>query len=154
ERIQQRLHVRRNELAIRFRVVFGQSFGQSDIFRIYLVDANAILEPAHDRWSDSRRIAALLERKLIIQRHPQLLANRKFKVWRHHADNRGGAAIDSNGLANDFRIGAEIALPDLVAENRHLFCAGLVIIGGEIASHAWRYAYDLEELIGHVTARV
>ena len=47
--MQQRLDTGRCEILIRFRIVLRQMAGESDKFRIHLIEGNAWFEPAHHR---------------------------------------------------------------------------------------------------------
>ena len=131
---------------------------EADKLRIHLVERHSRFEPAHHRGRGivcaNEKFAARSWRILIIKRRPEFLRRWKFKVGRHHADDRRRFAINSNGLADNVRIGSEIASPDFVTKKRHLLRAGLVVRGGEIPPHHRRHANDLEEIFGHVAAGV
>ena len=94
------------------------------------------------------------ERKLIVKRDPKLLGDGELKVRRHHTNDGGGFAINSDALPDDIGIGVEIALPDFVTQNRRLFRAGLVVLGREIAAHDRRHANDLEKVLRDITAGI
>src|SRR5437667_11497713 len=91
---------------------------------------------------------------LIVIRSPKFVGNRKFKVRRHNTNNGGGLAINPNALSDDVSVAVEIALPDLVTQNRYLWCAGRVVASSEIATHDWRHAEHLEEVLGHIGAGI
>src|SRR5678816_2956948 len=98
-------------MLIGLRVVLRNPLGKADELSVGLVLGNTRFESTHDLGADAGRIAAPLERKLVVKRHPKLFVLREFKVRRHDADNGSGFAIDPNCLANDMRVAIEIAPP-------------------------------------------
>src|ERR1700737_3954794 len=113
--------------------------GQSDKFRVRLVDADTRFEPTHHRRRGiigaKQQLAARHQRKLIIKRRPKFLRNWKLKIWRHDADDGRGFAINPNALTNDVGVGVEITPPDFVAQDRDFLCTGLVVLGRKIATN-------------------
>ena len=57
-------------------------------------------------------------------------------------------------MADNVRIGTEIAPPDFVTKDRDLFCARLVVLGRKVAALDRRDADDLEEVFGDIPAGV
>src|SRR5262249_38147282 len=126
--------------------------------RVRLIESYIELQAAHHRRCviarSNAQVAARLRRKLIIEWGPEFLRNWKLKVGRHHADDGGGLAVNSNALPNDLGIGIEIAPPDFVAEDRDLFRARFVVLCCEIAAKDRRDTDNFEEIFGDVTAGV
>ena len=143
-----------DELGVRLRIVLRHPLGEADKLGVRLVLSNTRLEPAHDRRTDARRIAARLERKFVVKRHPKLFVLREFKIRWHDANDGGGFAVNPDRLANNERVAIEIALPDFVPEDCHLFRPWLVIVGRKIATKDWFHVDDLEEIFRHITAGV
>src|SRR5205085_9090219 len=98
--------------------------------RIHLIETYSRFEPPHHCGGTivcaKNKFASRGGRELIIKRRPEFLGNGKFKIGRHHADDGGGLAINSNALSDDVWIGGEIASPDFVPQNCDFFRAGLV----------------------------
>src|SRR6478672_3368965 len=99
-------------MLVRLRVVLSDPLGKGDELCVGLVLGNTGFESTYDRGTDVGQIAAPLEWKLVVKRHPKLFVLREFKVRRHDPDNGSGFAIDPNCLANDMRVAIEIAPPD------------------------------------------
>ena len=158
ERVQQRLHARRREILVRLRIVFGQMPRNRDHLRIRLIDSDAGFQTAHHCGraivGAKEEAAPRRRRELIIERGPEFLRERELKAGRHDTNDRCRFTVNSNTLSNDVRVGAEIASPDFVPENRHLFCTGLIVFGGKVATHHRRHADDLEHVFGDITAGV
>ena len=115
ERLEEWLHAGGDEMLVGLRIVLRDPFGEADELRVDLVLGHTRFESAHDRGTDAGGIAARLERKLVVKRHPKLFVLRELKIRRHDADNGGGLAIDPDCLADDMRVAIEIAFPDFVA---------------------------------------
>ena len=116
ESVEKGLDAGRDKRAVGFRILLRETAGEADKLGVCLVNADTVLEPAHDRrpYRVALEIAARFGRKFVEQRHPKLLANRKSKVGRHDPNDGGGLAVNPNVLANDVAIAAEIALPNFV----------------------------------------
>ena len=131
---------------------------ERDKLRVRLIKSHAGLEAAHDcRRTIVRANKKFLprnRRELIIKRRPEFLGKGKFKVRRHHADDRGDFAIDPNALPDNAWIGGEIASPDFVPQNCDLFCARLVVLGREIAAQDWRHPDDFEKILRDISAGI
>ena len=157
ECLQQRLHAGRRKILIGLWIVFGQPPRKRDKFGVHLIESHAWFEPAHHGRraivGAKKKCASRNRRELIIKGRPEFLRKWKFKIWRHHADDRRGFAINPNALANDVRIGAEIPSPNLVTKNSDLFRARLVVRGCKIAAYHRRHANDFEKILCDVTRR-
>src|SRR5205814_1634125 len=93
-------------------------------------------------------------RKLIVKGNPKLFGKWKLKIWWHHTDDRRGLAINPNALSDNVGVAIEIPLPNLVTYNGDFFCAGLVVVSGEVAAHDRRNAYNLKKILGDIGASV
>ena len=154
ERIQQWLHVSRGQLLVCFRVVLRHPFRERRKLRVHLVERHALLQPAQDvrRAAPGPGVFAWSDGKFIVERHPEFLRLGELKSLRHDADDARRFAINANVRPDDVWIAAEIAFPNVVAENRRFFRARLVVVRREITANDRRHANDAEEILGHVTA--
>src|SRR5713101_1248245 len=132
--------------------------GKRDQLRVRLIESHTLLQAAHHRGRviacSKAQVAARLWRIFIIKRCPEFLRLWKLKIWRHDSDDGRGFAVNSDALSHNVWVGAEIASPDFVAEDRDLFCARFVVFGGEIAAQDRRDSDDLEKIFGYVTAGI
>ena len=78
--------------------------GQSNKLRVCLIESHARFEPAQDcgrlNIGANQQLPARLQRILIIIWHPDFLGKWKFEIGRHHPNDGGRLAINSNGLAD------------------------------------------------------
>ena len=158
QRIRERLHRRRSEILVRFRIFPRHLSSQIDKFCVRLIESNSRFEPTHNRRrgvvGTDDELAAGYRRKLIVKRRPEFLEIWELKILRHNTDDRCRLAINSNVLSDDVRIAVEIPFPDFVTENDGPFRARFVICGGEVASKNWRYTSDLKKILGDVTTGI
>ena len=79
------------------------------------------------------------------ERDPETLVLRKREARRHHADDRGGAAVDAHRSPDDPGIALISALPHVVAQDHDRLGARPVVVRAEVASERRRRAEHLEE---------
>src|SRR5579859_1126037 len=63
--------------------------------------------------------------------NPQIRRNWELHAFAHHADDRERPSVDADTLAKDSRVGAEVALPQAVAQDDNLIAASLIFAGGK-----------------------
>jgi hypothetical protein len=71
-----------------------------------------------------------------------------MEIGGHDAEDLTADAFDFDGATNDGRIGAQLLLPDRVAENDAVVLAGLVVTRIEASAEEWTNAEDVEEFRG------
>jgi hypothetical protein len=79
---------------------------------------------------------------------------RELKIRRHDADDGGGFAVDPDRLAHDVGVAVEIALPDFVAEDRHLLRTRFVVVGDKIATKDRFHVDDPEKILSHIATGI
>ena len=158
QRIRERLHRRRSEILVRFRIFPRHLSSQIDKFCVRLIESNSRFEPTHNRRrgvvGTDDELAAGYRRKLIVKRRPEFLEIWELKILRHNADDCCRLAINSNVLSDDVGIAVEIPFPNFVTENDGPFRTRFVVLGGEVASKNRRYTSDLKKVLGDVTTGI
>jgi hypothetical protein len=61
-------------------------------------------------------------------------AKREVELPRHHSDDKAAVTIDSDGSADDRRVGMESASPQSVAQDHFVRVPGLIFIRKNVAS--------------------
>ncbi len=156
ERLDQRLDEGGVEFLVRVGEGDGELLGDGREFSRGLVEGHLALDQAEDggRRALGIGVVARLRGIFAVEGDPDLLVDGEGEARRHDADDGGGFAVDADALADDIGRTAEIALPELVADERDLGGAGLVIGGGEVAPDDGADAADAEEIGGDVRTGV
>ena len=156
ESLDQRFDQRGVELLVGVGEARRQAFGDAGVLRIGLIERDAGLDEAEHRdlVAGRAQIVAGRGRELAVERDPQLLVHREGESRRHDADDGRRLAVDADAFADDVAAGPEIALPELVADERHLLGARLVVGGGKIAPDHRGDSEDAEEIGGDVGAGI
>ena len=120
EGLEQRLHLAGVELLVGVGIGGREPPRDRRRLGVRLIERDARLQQAEHRRVVRRRVVALARRELAEERNPELLVGREREALRHHADDGGGLAVQAEALADDVRRAAEVALPQRVADDRHL----------------------------------
>jgi hypothetical protein len=81
---------------------------------------------------------------------PDLRTLREAEAARHHADHGDRPRVEVELLADELRVAAEPALPDLVAEDDDLWIAGLILLVVEPAAERGAHAEQRRQRAGRV----
>ncbi|HZF39659.1 MAG TPA: hypothetical protein VE715_12610 [Blastocatellia bacterium] len=99
--------------------------------------------------------AAILIAFGIRDRYPQLpdrTVKLKLEIRRHHANHRMIFAVNSDGFADDVRIGVVPIAPQGIADHDHLMFAGLFLFGQKRASQTRFDAEHVKKVRGNTHA--
>ncbi len=105
-----------------------------------------------DDVSPFARRAIQIEGRDRVNLYPRREDRAKVKAAGQDADNSGLLAIDVECLADDCRIGVELASPPSVGKQNHRGGSAARIVRIEGASHGWLYSEHLEEVCNDINA--
>src|SRR5262245_39038542 len=71
---------------------------------------------------------------------------------RHDSDDRTPFPVDGDEPADDVRLTAEAALPEVVADNSYPVLTRLLFVSRELSSELRSHSYDREEIGGDINA--
>src|SRR5262245_2512739 len=91
-----------------------------------------------------------LRRQAVSRRH--LRAAWEIESRRHHPDNRAPSPVYSDKLADDVRLAAEAAPPQVVADDRHFVLARSLLVHGEHSPKQRLRSQQGEEIGRHLNA--
>ncbi len=91
-----------------------------------LLHGGARREPSEDH--DARALAALVAERIEVERSPVAVVHREAEPLGHDADDRVDRRAKPDGAAEDVRVAAEARLPDIVSDDQHRRCAGLLVL--------------------------
>lgn len=115
----------------------AESCAQRLEFGAKLLDADAGGQPRHH-----------FDRPAIVDCHPprqpHIAGHREVEALGHHADQRGGLAVELDTAAEHARVRRKVLAPDAMAEQRHGGRAGPVVLGAEGPTQHRLHAEQLE----------
>ncbi len=127
-----------------------QTGGDPIHFKLCLLESDAPAQPRND--TAEMRIAADSLGVSQDYRGPEIPLSsefRKMEIRRHYPDNGIGAVVQPDTLANNPKIRAELAFPNMMAEHDHSVRAILLFIRRERAAEFRGRAKQLKEVRGY-----